>query len=117
LQKHVHTITKHFRDTIKLPTGTLLPSFSPIQGIVLDGNVPVRALAGHLNKKGFIVKPICSPTVPIGQERVRICLHGHNTTEQVDALVDAVHAFFKVPQVTIPSSFSAGQEPVKMSKL
>lgn len=116
MQKHVHTITKHFRDTIKLPTGTLLPSFSPIQGIVLDGNVPVRALAGYLNKKGFIVKPICSPTVPIGQERVRICLHGHNTTEQVDALVDAVHAFFKVP-LTIPSSFSAGQEPVKMSKL
>jgi 8-amino-7-oxononanoate synthase len=79
-----------------LPLGTLLPSSSPIQGIVLNGNASVRALAGYLNSKGFIVKPICSPTVPIGQERVRICLHGHNTVDQVDALVKEIHLFFQV---------------------
>lgn len=56
----------------------------------------MRALANHLNARGFIVKPICSPTVPKGQERVRICLHGHNTVEQVDALIAAVHGFFNV---------------------
>ncbi|KAL0074102.1 aminotransferase [Phycomyces blakesleeanus] len=94
MQKHVHLLTKRFRQTIRLPIGTLLPSPSPIQGIVLNGNAPVRALATYLNKKGFTVKPICSPTVPKGHERVRICLHGHNTLEQVDALVDAVHLFF-----------------------
>lgn len=60
------------------------------------GNAPVRALANYLNKRGFTVKPICSPTVPKGQERVRICFHGHNTAEQIDALVAAVHDFFKV---------------------
>lgn len=78
-----------------MPLGTLLPSFSPIQGVVLNGNAPVRALAGYLNSKGFIVKPICSPTVPIGQERVRICLHGHNSMDQVDALVKEIHLFFQ----------------------
>ena len=61
---------------------------------MLNGNQPVRALASYLNTKGFIVKPICSPTVPKGQERVRICLHGHNTVEQVDSLVQAIHQFF-----------------------
>lgn len=76
--------------------GTLLPSSSPIQGVVLNGNTPVRALAGYLNSKGFNVKPICSPTVPIGQERVRICLHGHNTMEQVDGLASEIHAFFEI---------------------
>lgn len=62
----------------------------------MNGNAPVRALAAYLNGKGFIVKPICSPTVPKGQERVRICLHGHNTTEEVDNLVAEIHAFFQI---------------------
>ncbi|KAI9304637.1 pyridoxal phosphate-dependent transferase [Cunninghamella echinulata] len=99
LQNHLHNITQHFREKICLPMGTLLPSNSPIQGIVLNGNAPVRALATYLNQQGFIVKPICSPTVPKGQERVRICLHGHNTVSQVDALVQSIHVFFNVYSV------------------
>lgn len=107
IQKHVHAITQRFRETIKLPTGTLLPSSSPIQGVVLNGNAPVRALAGYLNSKGFIVKPICSPTVPIGQERVRICLHGHNTMGQVDDLVEEIHQFFQVKPNEIEETATA----------
>ncbi|KAG2218636.1 hypothetical protein INT45_000809 [Circinella minor] len=116
IQRHLHNITQQFREAIQLPTGTLLPSDSPIQGIVLNGNAPVRALAGYLNKRGFIVKPICSPTVPKGQERVRICLHGHNTTEQIDALVGSVHDFFNVQKtnVTVPTSTSNALEPAKL---
>ncbi|CEP07884.1 hypothetical protein [Parasitella parasitica] len=102
VQKHVHDITQRFRNNIRLPSGTLLPSFSPIQGVVLNGNASVRALAGYLNKKGFIVKPICSPTVPIGRERVRICLHGHNTIEQVDSLVKEIHLFFQISPSSSP---------------
>lgn len=107
IQKHVHAITQRFRETIKLPSGTLLPSSSPIQGVVLNGNEPVRALAGYLNSKGFIVKPICSPTVPIGQERVRICLHGHNTMGQVDDLVEEIHQFFQVKPNEIEETATA----------
>ncbi|KAI8329845.1 pyridoxal phosphate-dependent transferase [Chlamydoabsidia padenii] len=95
-QDHLHQITRRFRNSICLPTGNLLPSNSPIQGVVLNGNTPVRALALYLNQRGFIVKPICSPTVPKGQERVRICLHGHNTISQVDDLVQAIHTFFNI---------------------
>lgn len=87
-----------------MPLGTLLPSNSPIQGIVLNGNSLVRELAGYLNSKGFIVKPICSPTVPIGEERVRICLHGHNTISQVDDLVGSIHAFFKINKSSLTES-------------
>ncbi|KAI7890840.1 pyridoxal phosphate-dependent transferase [Mucor mucedo] len=99
IQSHVHAMTQRFRDTIRLPSGTLLPSSSPIQGVVLNGNAPVRALATYLNSKGLIVKPICSPTVPIGQERVRICIHGHNTLQQVDTLVQEIHRFFQTTEV------------------
>ncbi|KAI7900824.1 pyridoxal phosphate-dependent transferase [Cokeromyces recurvatus] len=99
IQKHVHTLTQRFRNRIQLPQGTLLPSSSPIQGVVLNGNESVRALASYLNNKGFLVKPICSPTVPIGKERVRICLHGHNTIKQVDKLVNEIHSFFEIPIV------------------
>lgn len=67
----------------------------------------MRALAGYLNSKGFIVKPICSPTVPIGQERVRICLHGHNTMGQVDDLVEEIHQFFQVKPNEIEETATA----------
>ncbi|KAF7732306.1 hypothetical protein EC973_005202 [Apophysomyces ossiformis] len=40
IQEHLHKITRRFRETIRLPTGTLLPSSSPIQGIVLNGESP-----------------------------------------------------------------------------
>ncbi|KAI9484671.1 pyridoxal phosphate-dependent transferase [Zychaea mexicana] len=114
IQRHLHTITRQFREAIRLPTGTLLPSDSPIQGIVLNGNAPVRALAGYLNKRGFIVKPICSPTVPKGQERVRICLHGHNTIEQIDSLVSAVHEFFNVEKHNSIAPSASALEPAKL---
>lgn len=80
----------------------------------MNGNAPVRALASYLNDKGFIVKPICSPTVPIGQERVRICLHGHNTSDQVDSLVDEIHLFF---QITPSSSSSSSPSVMEAAKL
>ncbi|KAI9260855.1 pyridoxal phosphate-dependent transferase [Helicostylum pulchrum] len=96
MQNHVHSIIKRFRETTKLPHGKLLPSTSPIQGVVLGSNEAVRSLATYLNNKGFNVKPIVFPTVPVGQERVRICLHGHNTVSQVDALVNQIHQFFHV---------------------
>ncbi|KAI7861711.1 pyridoxal phosphate-dependent transferase [Spinellus fusiger] len=95
-QNHVLFLVKRFRQLIQLPRGTLLPSYSPIQGIVLSGNTNVRALSFHLNQMGFNVKAICSPTVAKGRERVRICLHGHNTLEQLHSLVDNIHGFFKL---------------------
>ncbi|CAE6406632.1 unnamed protein product [Rhizoctonia solani] len=49
-----------------------------------------RLLAQHLRERGFLARPITHPTVPKGEERVRICLHAANTEEEVDGLVDAL---------------------------
>lgn len=96
LQMHLQRIIHRFRESISLPIGIghLIPSESPIQGIILNGSVSVTRLSGHLNARGFLVRAFCSPTVAVGQERVRICLHGHNTVAQIDNLVKSIHDFF-----------------------
>lgn len=70
------------------PPFLLLPSPSPIQCILIPGNSQCINIARQLQKKGFDVYPIRSPTVPEGKERIRIILHAHNTTDEVVALVN-----------------------------
>ncbi len=62
-------------------------SKSAIQCAIVPGNQRARSLASHLQAKGFDVRAILSPTVPQGQERLRICLHSYNTKSQIDALL------------------------------
>ena len=74
-------------ERVALPDGTqVLTSDSPIQGLVVPGNGAARAAAGALQTAGFAVRPILSPTVPAGTERIRVCLHTYNTPEQLSAL-------------------------------
>jgi 8-amino-7-oxononanoate synthase len=39
---------------------------------------------------GFYVKPVLSPTVKKGKERVRICIHTFNTDNQIINLANAI---------------------------
>lgn len=95
-QTYLQSIIRRFRDSLSLPIGTLIPSTSPIQGIILSGNNAVTMFANHLNEKGFLVKAIHFPIVPKGEERVRICLHAHNTVTEIDDLVNSIHQFLKI---------------------
>ncbi len=58
-------------------------SYSAIQSALFPGNEKVKTIAFELQKKGFDVKAILSPTVPEGQERLRICLHSYNTEKEI----------------------------------
>ena len=49
-----------------------------------------RELASHCQAAGFVVRALYPPTVPEGTERVRVCLHAGNTTEQIDQFVATV---------------------------
>ena len=60
---------------------------SPILGVVIAGNEQVRAVAVAMQNEGFDVRPIVSPTVPKGTERIRICLHEFNTEDEVKGLI------------------------------
>lgn len=65
-------------------------SHSAIQTILCPGNENVRQLANALQEKGFDVRPILSPTVPKGTERLRICLHTFNTDEEIHDLTQTL---------------------------
>lgn len=87
---HLQSIIHRFRDSLSLPIGTLLPSTSPIQGIVLSGNAAIKNFSEHLYKNGFLVKEVCFPIVPKGEERL------HNTVTQIDDLVKCIHEFLRI---------------------
>ncbi len=65
----------------------IIDSHSPIQCIVIPGNEQVKAVSEKLKQAGFDLRPILSPTVKKGRERLRICLHTFNDEKQVDELI------------------------------
>lgn len=67
-----------------------LPSSSTIHSIIIPGNERVKTIAQQLQQNGFDVKPILSPTVPEGQERLRFCLHSFNTEQQIQDVLSLV---------------------------
>ena len=86
---------RHLSQLISLFQATQLPykllvSQTPIQGIVIPGNSKVKQAAAMLQKNGFDVRPILYPTVPRGEERLRIVLHSFNTVEDVQALLSCL---------------------------
>ncbi len=64
----------------------VIESNSAIQCLQVAGNSKVVAIAEQLQKLGFDVRPIRSPTVAAGAERLRICLHHHNSTVEIETL-------------------------------
>lgn len=72
---------------------TLLNSNSPIQCIILGGNEMAREAAKQLQMNNLDVRPILSPTVAQGTERVRVCLHSFNTENELTLLAATVNKF------------------------
>jgi 8-amino-7-oxononanoate synthase len=68
-------------------------SKSAIQSAIIPGNEKVKTIANQLQEKGFDVKAILSPTVPEGQERLRICLHSYNTASEIS---DVLHSLMSL---------------------
>src|SRR5690606_18033204 len=64
-----------------------VPSVSAVQSALVPGNDRARELAAKLREAGFDVRPILSPTVPQGKERLRFCLHAHNGDEEISRIL------------------------------
>lgn len=62
-------------------------SKSAIQCAIIPGNEKVKSIANQLQEQGFDVKPILSPTVSQGQERLRFCLHSYNSEKQISEVL------------------------------
>lgn len=74
---------------------SFLKSDSAIHCCIIPGNDAVNKMALKIQAGGFDVKPIRSPTVPKGKERLRICLHSFNTREEIQGLVRLLAGLIK----------------------
>ncbi len=80
----LHYLIYFFKEQAKqVPDLELIESISAIQCIIISGNEKCREVATKLQNAGLDVRPIVSPTVPKGKERLRICLHEFNTEEEI----------------------------------
>jgi 8-amino-7-oxononanoate synthase len=61
---------------------------SPIQLIKIGDIELTKKIAEKMQLLNLAVKPIFSPTVPVGSEGLRICLHSFNKKEEIDLLID-----------------------------
>lgn len=61
-----------------------------IQTVLIKGNKKAHKAALSLQNAGFDVRPILSPTVKEGEERLRICLHTFNSKSEVTQLLNTL---------------------------
>ncbi|AXG68502.1 8-amino-7-oxononanoate synthase [Kordia sp. SMS9] len=67
-----------------------IPGNAAIHCCIFSGIENVKNAAKKLQEKGFEVKPIVSPTVPKGKERLRFCIHSYNTETEIKAVANAL---------------------------
>ncbi|WP_116040152.1 aminotransferase class I/II-fold pyridoxal phosphate-dependent enzyme [Seonamhaeicola aphaedonensis] len=72
-----------------------IESHSAIHCCIISGNENVKFISEKLQSKGFDVKPILSPTVPDGQERLRFCLHSYNSEKEIMEVLALLGTFVK----------------------
>ena len=87
--KKLHDNINYFTQKVGDKKGWIT-SNSAIQSLVVAGNENVKQLAAALQANEIDARPIMSPTVSKGKERIRVCLHSFNTTNEIDNLLDTI---------------------------
>ena len=73
-----------------LPTQLLPTPHSHIIPLLCGSRERARAIAQALHEEGYFIRPIMSPTVPVGSERLRISLTAGLTTTEVKQLCQII---------------------------
>lgn len=89
-QEKLRNNIQFFKAEIKRLQLDFITSDSAIHCCVISGNEKVKTLANSLQEKGFDVKPILSPTVARGEERLRFCLHSFNTRKEITEVLQEI---------------------------
>ncbi|MDQ2720046.1 MAG: pyridoxal phosphate-dependent aminotransferase family protein [Bacteroidota bacterium] len=84
-RNHIHQLISRFKQT--RPVYKILQGDTPIQIVVIPGNEEVKKMAAILQQNHFDIRAILYPTVPKGQERLRIVLHAFNRFEEIDEVI------------------------------
>lgn len=64
-----------------------IASVTPIQSFIISGNENALRLAKTLEENDISAKAILSPTVKMGEERIRICLNAQHTSIEINSLL------------------------------
>jgi 8-amino-7-oxononanoate synthase len=78
-----HTLQSKIELFRKSLLNNISTSTTAIQSLIFGSVEKTKAKADSLIAKGFDVRPIFTPTVPAGSERLRICLHTFNSNEDI----------------------------------
>ena len=70
-----------------------IESYSAIHCCVISGNEKTKEIAAKIEENGFAVKAILSPTVSVGEERLRFCLHSYNSTKEITNILENLSIF------------------------
>lgn len=89
LQSLIHHLRHRLAD-LNPPPSLFQVDHSPSSPILSLRTPYPRQLAGACQKAGFVVRAIMAPTVPQGQERVRVCVHAGNTVEEMEGLLGVI---------------------------
>lgn len=65
---------------------------SPIQVLRIGSVEQSISISEKLFKNDFAVKAILSPTVPTGEEGLRVCIHSFNTLDEIHALINLLNS-------------------------
>ena len=97
LKSKITMFNKLFNKLIREVNGINKPySDTAVQPIIIPGNNKIKEISNKLQKEGFDVRPILSPTVKAGTERLRICLHTHNSDEEIEELINSLAKYLIV---------------------
>jgi len=84
----LHQLIAFFRSRIATYSNGWKDSYTAIQALVVGENERCKKLASTLQRAGLQVNPILHPTVPLGMERLRVCLHTFNSKDEVNLLFE-----------------------------
>ena len=87
-QKKLEDLISYFQGSIARAPYESLISHSQIQGVFVPGNNNVKLISAKLQAAGIDARPIVSPTVPRGTERIRICLHVFNSEAEINSMIE-----------------------------
>lgn len=88
---HLQRLLKHKIELFKKHCNITTCSSSPIQPVFISGNDRVKEISKKLLAHNLDVRPILSPTVKAGTERLRICLHAFNEDKEIITLATALN--------------------------
>ncbi|MGL1886555.1 MAG: 8-amino-7-oxononanoate synthase [Reichenbachiella sp.] len=89
-QDNIAYFNSYFSEKINRDSCQKLKSDTPIQPVIIGENQKAKHLALELQSVGYDVRPILSPTVPEGTERLRISIHTHNSKSEIKNLIDVL---------------------------